>query len=449
MKGGLCLAVALKPPFALGARARPSELIPSRGAATGASSRPASFPKPAKSMAASSRPTSRARQAILQLGRIALLADRLGEAQTWFAKALALRPDDADAKVLLAAAFYRADDFARAAGALQGVDVAHNPLLIDQYPTLNLAKLAAFKGQTPYALTGEGDVTHVAFVRTDPLPVVKVRVNGGPEVTFFVDTGNSEVALDSDFATEIGAPTYGAVQGTFSGGQHAEVKVSRIETLTLGDWTVRNVPAATLALRQLSKGLGVERIDGCIGTNLLYHFLATLDYPGGELVLRRKSAAASSAFAADYAGQAGGKGGAGAKGASGAVTPFWIASDHFMVGWSRIETLPPTLIFVDTGLAGAGVKLAEPVIKAAKIKLDQDKAEEGRRGRRHTLTIVPYTVKRLAFGGVTQDNVAGLYDGPFPWEDSLGFHLDGMVGHDFFKRYAVTFDFTAMRLYLR
>ena len=37
----------------------------------------------------------------------------------------------------------------------------------------------------------------------------------------------------------------------------------------------------------------------------------------------------------------------------------------------------------------------------------------------------------------------GLYDGPFPWENIFGFYLAGMVGHDFFKPYAVTFDFEA------
>jgi hypothetical protein len=51
-----------------------------------------------------------------------------------------LKPGDTDAKVMLAEAFYRRDDF-----------------------------------------------------QTDPLPVVSVRVNGGDEVTFFIDTGSSEV----------------------------------------------------------------------------------------------------------------------------------------------------------------------------------------------------------------------------------------------------------------
>jgi hypothetical protein len=31
----------------------------------------------------------------------------------------------------------------------------------------------------------------------------------------------------------------------------------------------------------------------------------------------------------------------------------------------------------------------------------------------------------------------------------FGFDLAGMVGHDFFKPYAVTFDFEGMQIYLR
>jgi len=56
-----------------------------------------------------------------------------------------------------------------------------------------------------------------------------VRVNGGEEVTFFIDTGGSELGLDTDFARELGLPNFGKVQGTFSGGEQAEVGQSRIE----------------------------------------------------------------------------------------------------------------------------------------------------------------------------------------------------------------------------
>jgi hypothetical protein len=372
--------------------------------------------------------------AILQLGRIALLSNRLDEAQKWLEKALVLQPDDTDAKVILAEVFYRRDDFQKAAAALNGVDVSSNELIIQQYPTLNVAKLKSFKGQTPYELQGNGEITHVKFVRTDPLPLLKVGVNGGNQVTFFIDTGGSEVALDTDFAKELGVPQFSSVQGTFSGGQHQQVKLGRIESLAVGDWTVKNLPVAMLPLRQLSEGLGVKQINGIIGTTLFYHFLTTMDYTKGELVLRRKTAKNLE----DFKKSPGNK----------VAIPMWMASDHFMVGWGRVETLPPTLLFVDTGLTGAGVKLAESVIKEAGIKLEEDKATQGAGGG-GTLKIVPYTVHKLSFGNIKEENVAGLYDGPFPWENTFGFHLAGMVGHDFFKPYAVTFDFQNMQIFLQ
>jgi hypothetical protein len=372
--------------------------------------------------------------AILKLGRIALLSNRLNDAESWLKKAIGLRGGEADPKIMLAEVYYRRDDFEKAVASLDGIDVSTNPLVVSQYPTLNVAKLRSFKGQTPYQLLGDGQITRLKFLRTDPLPLVSMRVNGGAEVTFFIDTGGSEVALDTEFARELGVPQFGAVQGTFSGGQHAEVQQGRIESLTVGDWTVRNLPAAMLPLRQLSESLGAKRIDGIVGTTLFYHFLATIDYPNGELVLRRKDAASLEQFVATA-------------GKSIAV-PFWIASDHFMVGWGRVETLPPTLLFVDTGLASAGVKLAESVIKEAGIKLEEDKASSGAGGG-GTLRIVPYVVHRLSFGQLQEDNVPGLYDGPFPWKNLFGFHLAGMVGHDFFKPHAVTFDFQNMKVFLQ
>ncbi|HEY3660481.1 MAG TPA: aspartyl protease family protein, partial [Candidatus Udaeobacter sp.] len=208
--------------------------------------------------------------ATLQLGRIALLSNRLDDAQKWLEKATALQHGNTDAKVMLAETFYRRDDFPKAAAALDGVDVSSNKLVREQYPTLNVAMLESFKDQTPYELHANGASTRVKFVKTDPLPLVNVRVNDGKEVTFFIDTGGSEVTLDTDFAKELGVPQFGAVQGTFSGGQHSEVGLGRIESLTLGDWTIKNLPTAMLPLRQLSQGFGVKQIDGIIGTTLFY-----------------------------------------------------------------------------------------------------------------------------------------------------------------------------------
>ena len=121
------------------------------------------------------------------MGRIALLSNRLDDAERWLEKAIALRPNESDPKIMLAEVYYRRDDFEKAAASLDGVDVSTNPLIVSQYPILNVAKLRSFKGQAPYQVLGEGQTTRLKFLRTDPLPLVSVRVNGGAEVTFFIE----------------------------------------------------------------------------------------------------------------------------------------------------------------------------------------------------------------------------------------------------------------------
>jgi Aspartyl protease/Tetratricopeptide repeat len=371
--------------------------------------------------------------AVFSLGRIALLSNKLDDAEKWLTRATTLKPDETDPRVMLAEVYYQLDDFQKAAAALDGVDVSNNQLIISQYPALNVALFRSFAGQTPYDLNGSGGTTIVKFLQTDPLPLVSVQINGGPDVTFFIDTGGSVVTLDADFAKELGVPQLGTVKGTFAGGQTAEVGLGRIDSIKLGQWTVQNLPVGILPLRQLDLG-GGYRIDGTIGTTLFYHFLATMDYPNGQLVLRRKNMRSQRRFMQASS--------------DSAVVPFWIAGDHFMVGWGQVEDLPPSLLFVDSGLVGAGTKLAESVIKAAGIALEQDKAETGAGGG-GTLTIVPYVVKRVSLGTVQEENVQGVFDGPFPWENSFGFFLAGMVGHEFLRPYAVTFDFENMEIFLK
>jgi Aspartyl protease/Tetratricopeptide repeat len=372
--------------------------------------------------------------AAAQLGHIALLSNQLDDAQKWLEKALALKPADVDSKIMLAEVLYRRNEFAAAAAALAGLGPGDAGKL-KLYSTLNPAKLASFKGQIPYELRGEGETTRLKFVKSEPLPLVRVRVNGSPEAIFFIDTGGSELLLDAQFAAELGVKVLGAVEGTFSGGQHAQVTNGRIDSLTLGGWTAKNVPVGMIPLRSLSEGFGVKRLDGCVGTNVLYQFLSTIDYSGGELVLRRKTAANLRQFDA-------------AAKDRNIVVPIWLAGDHFMLAWGRIQTIPPALFFIDSGLAGAGVKLAESVIKEATITLEHDKATEGQGGG-GSFQVVPYVVPEVSLGDVHEKNVSGLYDGPFPWENAWGFHVAGMVGHDFLKPYAVTFDFVGMRMILR
>ena len=398
-----------------------------------------------------------------QLGHIALLSNKLDDAEPWLRKALDLKHGDADAKIMLAETLYRKNDFFHAARALQGL--GPDDAKLKNYLTLNEAKLESFRDEDPYKFERDaGESTRLPFIKSDPLPVVNVRVNGGGDVAFFIDTGGSELLLDSEFARELNVKPMSSVEGTFSGGQHAQVESGRVDSLTLGSWTLRNIPVGMIPLRSMSGGFGVKQINGCIGTNVLYQFLSTIDYRNGELILRKKNAANLKRF--DAAGsppsppgvsrRSGGRntqpknttGPSGTAVTNGIVVPMWMAGDHFVVAWGRVNTQPISLFFVDSGLAGAGVKLAESAIQQAGIHLDESKATEGQGGG-GMLKIIPYTVTQFTVGEITQQNVPGLYDGPFPWENEFGFHLAGMFGNDFLKHYAVTFDFTNMRIIFR
>jgi hypothetical protein len=58
-------------------------------------------------------------------------------------------------------------------------------------------------------------------------------------------------------------------------------------------------------------------------------------------------------------------------------------------------------------------------------------------------------VSQLFFGDVRKDDVAGLYDGPFLGKTPSASTSPAWSGHDFFKPYAVTFDFDTMQIFLQ
>lgn len=357
-------------------------------------------------------------EAALGVGKIAVLRNDLNEAERWLTKAIELKPEDRTAKAYLAEAFYRRDQFQKAA-----------PLMRQIGQDAAATKLESFQDKIPYRIEGNADVSHVKFVQTDPLPVVAGKVNGAAEVNFLIDTGGGELIIDPEFAKEIGVSSVGFTTGTYAGGAQASSGHGRIDSLTLGDFVIRNLPVQILESRRFSAVAKGKRIDGIIGTVLLYHFLSTLDYPGGELVLRRKT---TQTVPAD-----------------GLISvPFWLAGDHVMVAWGSANGAR-SLFFIDTGLAGGGFTAPESMVKAANIKLMETQARTGLGGG-GTVRVVPLVVEELTLGDARQNNIAGAFGAfPPPLENRFGFRIGGLISHTFFRPYAVTFDFTEMKIILK
>jgi hypothetical protein len=363
--------------------------------------------------------------AALYLGALALYRNDLDMAEQRLQTALKVVPDSKQVKRVLINVYYRGDNFAKAA-----------PLYRAIGDETAAKKSESFKDLKPYEIAANADVTHVRFVVSDPLPLIEAKLNGRP-VNFLIDTGAAELYIDPDVAKKAKVALFGSTtRKGYAGGQKATTGAGRVDSVTLGHTTIRNVPVQILGTRRFSGAAQGKRVDGVLGICLLSHFLTTFDYPKGELVLRPKKQDQVRQFEELV------------KNGQGTAMPFWMAGDHFIVTWGKVYQSQPLLFFVDTGLAGGGFVCPSSTLKDAGIKVPQGSEVEGIGGG-GALKAVEFTVPYLSLGGVDARDIQSFL-GVFPptLEYGEGFRIAGIVSHAFFRPYSLTFDFQGMRLFL-
>ena len=337
-------------------------------------------------------------------GRSALRTGELAEGQRLLEAALAEEPDNADIRTDLAWAYYRANDFSRAATVFER--------LPDWEPAV--AKLRSFGDESPYQMRGPGR-TELPFLLADPLPVVRITVES-TEICALIDTGGGELILDVVFAEEIGTQLFGSQEGMFAGGKRTRVGHARVEHTVLGEIEVRRVPVRVLPIRHFSSVTGGRyRIDGVIGTNLLAQFRATVDYPGHRLVLERLGELEA---------------------VEGVEVPFETWSDHFMIADGSLNGVEPLRFFVDSGLVGGAFMGPERTLQAASIPVPETRITPGIGG---DYDMAPFEIAELGLGPLRQRNLMGLflrYPPDIPGEAGL----DGLISHGFLRAYRWTID---------
>jgi predicted aspartyl protease len=356
--------------------------------------------------------------ALAQHGYVAMLDNRLREARRLLQRALRAQPGNQQAAQHLAATFYRLNDFPAAAAAYRRLGPVTAPMA---------QMLASFGDTAAYQISGP-DATRLPFLRTSPLPMVSIRVNGSAPVPVHLDTGAPALAIDQSYAPGLGvtpvAPGWG-----------------RADRVQLGGIEVRDVPVSVgpAALAGLRAPDG-QPDHGIIGTGLLNQFLFTMDYAGAALELRRPGAAPL-----------------GQTGDAGAVTmPFWMAGDHFMLTWGSINSRHPRLLIIDTGGTNTGLVLSEAEAAAAGITIDKSKGrtvvQGAVNGQVQHATGYPVTIGSLALGAAVNCGFPGGAVSPSPYaslDSTFGFTTGGAVSHSFFLPFAATYDFSSMRLLLR
>jgi hypothetical protein len=260
---------------------------------------------------------------------------------------------------------------------------------------------------------------------------VELSVNGGRPALFLIDTGGAELILDEMLAASTGARLVAAMTAEYAGRRRARTGLGRVDSVEAGALRVEAVPIHTLDLQPVRDFFGLD-VRGIVGTRLLMRFLTTIDYGGGALVLRR---------------------GAAPPRANGAI-PFWLAETHLILARGRLNELPPTLFWVDTGLAASGFLAPEATLRAAGVPVDWSRARDGPGGgglAKETDVLIESVTLGDGDTAVTQSDVPGtvLAKAPSILGQRLGFEVGGLISHAFFREGgALTLDFSGMRLML-
>ena len=120
------------------------------------------------------------------------------------------------------------------------------------------------------------------------LAVVKGSIDGGDPLDLVVDTGAEITVLNSALVERLGLSILGQTEvGSPMGSELLVVDSLRIETLEIGGVVVSNVPALSMDLTTVFRGLDAP--DAVLAATAFAGHLLTVDYPNDKLWLREGS----------------------------------------------------------------------------------------------------------------------------------------------------------------
>lgn len=363
--------------------------------------------------------------AVAQRGYIALLHNRFGAAEAFLSKAIALDPNDAASTQRLAECLVRQDRHAAAVPLLQATGSPRDEAWAEVY--------AHLRG-TPWQVSGAA-CSRVPFLGLDPVPSVVGSINGGEPGGFLLDT-YATFDLSAAAAEEAGLRAIASTSGIVSG-HVATMYLGILDSFRIGEIEIRNIPVQWIDTERPSLPDGSQPI-GVLGTTTFYHLLTTMDYAGRALVLRRKLDSERQKFYAE------------SRRRGWQRLPLWLAGDHFPCSVGSLRDYGPRVVTVDTGGIAHGLDTTVEMADRAGIPVDYDHPQDHGGG-----TVYPIAPDRISLARAVGHDVPGIASAgpvvgmPGPAQaDQFGFEPIANFTHEFFKPFAVTFDYTEMNLYI-
>ncbi|MBX9878529.1 MAG: aspartyl protease family protein [Candidatus Obscuribacterales bacterium] len=113
--------------------------------------------------------------------------------------------------------------------------------------------------------------------------ITKVRINGGEDLDFLVDTGCGQTIIDRKIGAEFLLQKVGQLTVTGASG-NLSVATSRVKKLDIGSASLAEVPVSILDLTPQSRRIG-RRLAGVLGSNVLSRFAVSIDYGSKAMTL--------------------------------------------------------------------------------------------------------------------------------------------------------------------
>jgi hypothetical protein len=353
------------------------------------------------------------------LGKMALFADRLDEAESLLTIALA-GAREPDVMADLYALRLRRGDWTRAAELAPEAGEAGRVPLLEAMAAESLFRVTKSPGRT----------VRVPWQKSYPTPLVRVKLNG-ESMLMAIDTGSRDLLLDTWAATRAKVRELPAQSRVFWNGTRVGVRNAIVQRLEISGLVVETLPAGIASLRKWSLAVNPqsEPVAGVIGLAFLRAFTPTLDYEARVLEL----APPGSAVAA----------GAGAQ-----RVPYEIWGESDLTVRGTLSGSRRMAMVVQSGLPECGVAAPPEVfdeigVKGGTIAKAVKTTGSVLQGR----PWVRVTVPTVTIGTVVSDKVpgwSGAMDSAELWRH--GVRRDAILSHDVFRGRRVTFDWAARAL---
>ncbi len=149
----------------------------------------------------------------------------------------------------------------------------------------NLLFFSCFFSITSFSQNQE--VARVPFVLNNDHIIIKLSINGSPEMNFMFDSGAGGILINKNVADSIGLESASERVNTGAVGTHT-VSILKGNTIKVGEAQITNISMMRdeKSFEQMDSG---EEIAGIIGFHLLSRYVVKIDYNSFELIMYNRS----------------------------------------------------------------------------------------------------------------------------------------------------------------